>query len=307
MRVVSLLPSATELLYALGVDPVGVSHSCDYPPGARGKPTLTSTTVAYGTDHSPLDIDEQVADVEGPTYDLDRETLRDLDPDLVVTQATCEVCAVDAGAVVAAVESLEIDCEVVTLDPHGLEDVLDDVTRVGEAVGRAETARDLEASLRRRVERVEETVADGRSGEGRPTALLLDWPDPVFVGGHWVPDLLRLAGADPTLHDDGPSRRVRWSDVRDADPDRLFVAPCGFPLDRALDSLDDLRSRPGWDDLAAVRAGEVFALDGNGLVNRPGPRLVDSLETLAACLHPDLFDAPAPDVACRVGSDRLSV
>lgn len=308
MRVVSLLPSATELLYALDVDPVGVSHSCDHPPAARGKPTLTSTTVEYGSDRSPADIDDQVTAAAGPTYDLDRGTLRELDPDLVVTQGTCEVCAVDSSAVIAAVESLDLDCDVLTLDPHGLDDVLTDVTRVGEAVGDPERARTLEASLRRRVERVERTVgtagADG--GAHRPTALLLDWPDPVFVGGHWVPDLLRAGGAEPVLHDDGSSRRVRWSDVREADPDRLFVAPCGFPLDRGLDSLEALRRRPGWDELAAVRAGDVFVLDGNGHVNRPGPRLVDSLEAIAGCLHPELFDSPAPDIAARVGRDRLS-
>jgi iron complex transport system substrate-binding protein len=307
MRVVSLLPSATELLYALDVEPVGVSHSCDYPPAARGRPTLTDTSVEYDTDHSPASIDEQVAAVDGPTYDLDRETLRHLDPDLVVTQGTCEVCAVESDAVITAVESLDLDCDVLTLDPHSLEEVLADVTRVGEAVGRSAAARDLEAALRRRVERVEEAVTTAEAGGvTRPTALLLDWPDPVFVGGHWVPDLLRAGGAEAVVHDDGASRRVRWRDVRDADPDRLFVAPCGFPLERTLDSLDDLRNRPGWDDLSAVRGGEVFALDGNGYVNRPGPRLVDSLEAIAGCLHPDLFDTPAPDVVARVGRDRLS-
>lgn len=303
MRVVSLLPSATEILYALDVAPVGVSHSCDYPPAARGAPTLTSTTVEHGPDHTPADIDEQVVAVDGPTYDLDRETLRSLDPDLIVTQATCEVCAVDAGAVFDAVDALGLDSEVLTLDPHCLDEALGDVTRVGAAVGKEAAARDVEASLRRRLERVDETLGDGSD---RPTAVLLDWPDPVFVGGHWVPDLLSRAGATPVIHDDGPSRRVRWADVREADPDRLFLAPCGFDVDRAVESLATLRDRPGWDDLAAVEAGSVSVLDGNGHVNRPGPRLVDTVEALAWCLSPDDFDAPAPDVARRIGAERPS-
>jgi iron complex transport system substrate-binding protein len=298
MRVVSLLPSATETLYALGVEPVGVSHSCDHPPAARSKPVVTATDV--DPDATPAAIDEQVAAADGPTYDLDRETLAALDPDLVVTQATCEVCAVDSAAVFDAVASLSLDADVLALDPHGLDEALDDVVRVAEAVGDPEAGRDLRASL---CDRVDAVARRAHEAPTRPRTVCCDWPDPVFLGGHWVVDLLERAGADPVLHDDGPSRRVRWATVREADPECLLVAPCGFDVARAVESVTALRDRPGWDHLAAVRADRVFALDGNGHVNRPGPRLVDSLEAVAACVHPDLFDAPAPDVARRVARD----
>ena len=296
MRVVSLLPSATELLYALDVDPVGVSHSCDYPPAAREKPVLTSTAIDYGDDRSAADIDRQTRRVEGGVYDVDEGLLAELDPDLVVTQATCEVCAVDASDVLAAVERRGVDAEVLTLDPHSLSDVLDDVERVGAAAGASERAASLRASLTARVDRVTDRAA---ATTDRPRTAVFDWTDPVIAGGHWVPGMVERAGGTPGLVTDGPSKPQRWTDVRSFDPEVLVVAPCGFGVERAADALADLRSKDGWDDLTAVRDGNVFVADGNGHVNRPGPRLVDSVELLASCIHPERFDAPAPDVVRR--------
>lgn len=297
MRVVSLLPSATELLFALGIEPLGVSHGCDYPPAAREKPVLTSTDVEYGAERSAADIDRQTRSVEGSAYDVDETLLADLNPDLVVTQATCEVCAVDAADVHAAVDSANLDAEVLTLDPHSLSDVFEDVTRVGDAVGASDRAASLRRELEARVERVERRAA---AASDRPRTAVLDWTDPVIAGGHWVPGMVERAGGTPGLVTDGPSTPRRWADVRAFDPEVLVVAPCGFDAERAVDAVADLRARDGWGDLTAVREGNVYAVDGNGHVNRPGPRLAASLELFAACVHPDLFDAPAPDLARRV-------
>ncbi|QIB73655.1 ABC transporter substrate-binding protein [Halogeometricum borinquense] len=299
MRVVSLLPSATELLYGLGAEPLGVSHSCDYPPAARAKPVLTSTVIEYGDDRSPADIDRQTRNVEGSTYDIDVDLLADLDPDLVVTQATCEVCAVDASDVFEAVERRGIDADVLTLDPHSLSDVLDDLTRVGEAIGASDTAASLRAELEARIERVTDRAA---AAMARPRTAVLDWTDPVIAGGHWVPDMVERAGGTPGLVTDGPSTPQYWDDVRAFDPEVLIVAPCGFDVERGTDAVSDLRSTDGWANLTAVQNGNVYVVDGNGYVNRPGPRLVDSLELFASCIHPDRFEAPAPDVVRRVGA-----
>jgi iron complex transport system substrate-binding protein len=286
MRVASLLPSATETLFALGVEPVGVSHSCDHPPAARELPTLTSTVVDHA-DRSAADIDEQMRDVDGAVYDLDVDRLAALDPDLLVTQATCDVCAVDASAVRAAADRLDPAPDVLACDPHSFADALDDVVRIGEAVGEEAAATELRADCGERVdavcERAERAVAD----EGRPRAAVLDWTDPPIRAGHWVRDMVETAGGDPAFQSDGPSEPVAWDDVRAFDPEALVVAPCGFDRDRAVAAVGDLAERPGFDGLAAVAADRAYAVDGNGLFNRPSHRLVDSLEALFACLHPE--------------------
>jgi iron complex transport system substrate-binding protein len=302
MRAVTLLPSATETLFALGVEPVGVSHSCDHPPATRELPSLTSTVVDY-EDRSAADIDAQMRSVDGAVYDLDVDRLAALGPDLVVTQATCDVCAVDAGAVREAVASLDPAPELLTLDPHSFGDVLDDVTRLGEAVDRPDAAAALTDGLTARVERVRERAADAVADEGRPRTAVLDWTDPPIRAGHWVRDMVEIAGGDPSFQPDGPSEPVAWDDVRARDPETLVVAPCGFERDRAVDAVADLAGRPGWRDLAAVAHERVYAVDGNALFNRPSHRLVDSLEALFACLHPDRAATPpaANDRVARVG------
>jgi iron complex transport system substrate-binding protein len=288
MRVVSLLPSATELLFALGVEPVGVSHSCDSPPAARDLPVLTATAIDH-EGRSAGDIDDQMADAEGPVYRLDVDRLAGLDPDVVVTQATCDVCAVDEDDVRAAVAARALDADVVTLDPSSLGDLLAAVTRVGAAVGRPEAAARLRDSLSTRIATVEEAVP----AAPRPRAVVLDWTDPPMVAGHWIPGMVARAGGRYGLASPGdPSRPVEFEAIREYDPGVLVVAPCGFDRDRAVAAVDDLAAHEGFHDLTAVREGRVFALDGQGHVNRPGPRLVDSLAALAACLHPGAVDPP---------------
>ena len=301
MRVASLLPSATETLFALGVEPVGVSHSCDHPPAARDLPTLTSTVVDH-EDRSTSDIDAQMRAVDGAVYDLDEARLAALDPDLLVTQATCDVCAVDASEVRAAAERLAPSPDVLACDPHSFDDALEDVRRIGAAVGEKAAASELRADLSERVDAVRERAERAVAAEGRPQTAVLDWTDPPIRAGHWVRDMVELAGGDPSFQPDGASAPVAWGDVREADPEALVVAPCGFDRDRAVGAVDDLTGRPGFDELPAVRRDRVYAVDGNALFNRPSHRLVDSLQTLFGCLHPDHAATPpaANDRVARV-------
>ncbi|MFB6142950.1 MAG: cobalamin-binding protein [Halorientalis sp.] len=297
MRTVSLLPSATEILYGLGVEPVGVSHECDHPPAARDLPAVNRSRV--DADATSAEINAQVAAAEEDegVYEIDRDRLAALAPDLVVSQGICDVCAVDEVLVREAVADLGLDATVLTTDPHSLGDVFDDVERIGAATGRADRAAEFLADLRARVAAVERAVA-AEAGD-RPRVVVLDWLDPVMVAGHWVPELVELAGGSYGLADTGERSRPRqWAEIREYDPEVLVAAPCGFGLDQTAANRADLTQREGWADLAAVRNGEVYALDGHHYVNRPGPRLVDTLEFLAGVLHPDAV-APPPADACR--------
>ncbi|MFB6296646.1 MAG: cobalamin-binding protein [Halobacteriales archaeon] len=297
MRVVSLLPSATEILYALGVEPVAVSHECDYPPAARGKPAANRSRV--DPDASSGEINEQVAaaEEEGGVYELREDVLCEADPDLIVTQGVCEVCAVGDRLVEEAVADLGLDAEVLTTHPHSLEDVLEDVRAIGDRTGHEDRARELIGSLRGRIERVRE-----RAPETGRRVVVADWMDPVMVAGHWIPGMIEAAGGAYGMADPGERSRPRpFEDLLAYDPEVLIAAPCGFTLDRTTGNIDDLTGREGYDDLTAARAGRVYAMDGHSYVNRPGPRLVDTLEHLAGLIAPETFDAPPPDVARRVG------
>jgi len=305
MRVVSLLPSATEIVYTLGVEPVGVSHECDHPPAARDLPAVNFSRV--DPDASSADIDEQVQAAErehGGVYGIHVDVLDDLDPDLIVTQGICDVCAVDEVVVEAAVDDIDADPEVLTTDPHSLGDVFDDVQRVGAALDREDRAAAVVSDLRDRVAAVRERTEDVAE---RPRTAILDWLEPPMVAGHWVPELVATAGGEYGMADPGARSRPReWATVREYDPEVLIAGPCGFDLEQTRENLDDLRDRPGYDDLTAVREKRAWAVDGHHLLNRPGPRLVDTLETLAGILHPEQFPdppvefaRPLPDLAPR--------
>ena len=291
-RVVSLLPGATELVAALGVEPVGVSHECDYPPGVASLPAVT--TCRIDTQGSAAAVDAAVQDAvdDGGVFDVDRERLAALDPDVVVTQAVCDVCAVDQVAVRSAVDDLDLDASVVTLDVHSLADLYEAVARLGEVLGREATAAVVIEGLRERVGAV--AAATGEPAEG-PEVVVLDWPEPPMVAGHWVPELVRVAGGRYPLADVGEVSRPReWATIRDTDPDVLVVAPCGFGLDRTLAHLDALRDRPGRSSLRAVREGRVYAMDDHHHVNRAGPRLVETAALLAAVVDPAALGRKAP-------------
>jgi len=293
MRVVSLLPSATEVCYALGVEPVGVSHECDYPPAARDVPSMSRSRVDPGA--SSAEINEQVAEAEseGGVYEIDREALARVDPDVVVTQGVCDVCAVDTLLVEEALADVGSDADVLTTDVHSLADLSEDIERIGATLGREERARQVVADLRERVE----AVATRTTDLDRPRAAVLDWLDPVMVAGHWTPELAEIAGGRYGMADSGERSTPReWGAVREYDPEVLVAAPCGFDLEQTLENRADLTERPGWADVSAVADDRAVAMDGHHYVNRPGPRLVATLEHLASVLHPEVFGDPPADV-----------
>jgi iron complex transport system substrate-binding protein len=304
MRVASLLPSATEICYALGVEPVGVSHECDWPPAAEDLPTLDRSRV--DPDQDSAAINEQVAQAEqehGGVYEIDLDTLAAVDPDVVVTQGVCDVCAVDTLLVEEAIAEAGVDAEVLTTDVHSLDDLYADIERFGEVFDREDRAAELVADLRERVAAVRERTAE-IDPDDRPSVAVFDWLDPVMVAGHWMPELVDAAGGTYPMADTGDRSTPReWASVREADPDAVVAAPCGFGLDQTLDSAGELTDRPGFADLSAAESGRVYAMDGHYFVNRPGPRLVDTLEHLAGLLHPDRFDAPPEDVARELPVD----
>ena len=300
MHIVTTLPSATETVAALGIEPVGVSHECDYPPGVESRPSITRSRIDASA--ASGEIDQQVldaAETEGGVYDVDTETLDRLDPDLIVTQGMCDVCAVDEVVVAQAIAEIDADPEVVTTDPHSVGDVLDDLDRIGRAIGSEhETrARAVRAELESRIEAVQERTA-AFDGDDRPRVAIFDWTDPVMVAGHWTAELVAWAGGEYGLAAVGDRSRPReWDEIRAYDPELVSVAPCGFGLDQIAANRSDLTDRPGWDELTAVQTDRVWALDGHHYLNRPGPRLVDTLEAIAGIVHPDRFDVPDRDVA----------
>ncbi|USZ70663.1 cobalamin-binding protein [Natronosalvus halobius] len=306
MRIVTTLPSATEIVCALGLEPVGVSHECDFPPAVRDRPSVTASRI--DADASSGAIDEQVLEAAAGdgVYDVAVDTLDSLDPDLVVTQGMCDVCAVDEVVVERALEAIAADPEVLTTDPHSVADVLADVERVGEAAGVLERARDVVAALEERIDAVRTRTADIAPGDGeRLRVAIFDWTDPVMIAGHWTAELVEWAGGRYGLADAGERSRPReWDEIRAYDPEIAIVAPCGFDLEQTAANLADLSDREGWDELAAVREGRVWALDGNQYLNRPGPRLVDTLEAIAPIVQPERFPEP-PDESVAVPLDVL--
>jgi iron complex transport system substrate-binding protein len=284
MRIVSLLPSATEIVYALGLDNalVGVTFECDEPANARRDKAI----VVGGRDTSgmtPGEIDAYVraqAATGADLYHLHEGALAGLDPDLILTQDLCWVCALPSGTVSDALDHLGCSAEVVALDPHSLDEVLDTILQVGSAAGAEERATTLVASLRARLDAVAAAVA----GRPRPRVAVVEWVDPPFPGGHWVPDLVTAAGGEPVAALPGTrSRAITWDDVADARPDIVVVSPCGYHLDGAFAQASVVAD--------ALPGPAVWAIDGDGLVVRPGPRLVDGVEALASVLHPQAVRA----------------
>ena len=293
MRLVSLLPSATEIVYALGLDDqlVGVTFECDEPPAAR----VDKTVVVGGRDTrgmTPGDIDryvkEQLAS-GGDLYTLHSDALAQLRPDLILTQDLCRVCALPSGHVSDALDYLGCRADVLSLDPYSLDEVFDTILAVGTRTGVADRARDLVAALRTRLA----TVTAAVGGRPRSRVAVVEWVDPPFPGGHWVPDMVAAAGGEPVAGRPGQrSVETTWDDFAAARPDLVIVAPCGFHLDGAA-----AQARRVTAHLPGV---PVWAIDGDSLVVRPGPRLVDGVETIAAILHPDALGAPLADAAVRV-------
>lgn len=296
MRIISLLPSATEIVFALGAgdELVGVTFECDYPPPARTKRIVSTSTLPDGLD--PARIDELVAEKMAAgedLYRLDDGALAGLNADLVITQDLCAVCAVDVSNVHEALDHLGCTAKVLTVDPQDLAEVLTSIASIGDATGTRDRADELVASLTSRLD----TVRHHTAGRRPVPALVLEWTDPPFAPGHWVPDLVVSAGGRSVLGRPGEqSYRTDWADVAASGADVVICAPCGFGLDDSAKLADDVARRD------VLPSGvPVWAVDANGSFARPGPRLIDGVEAVAAILHPDVFGPPDPVLARRIG------
>jgi iron complex transport system substrate-binding protein len=281
MRILSLLPSATEIVYALGLedDLVGVTHECDWPEAALTKRSVTFSALPPATE--PAEVERLVsASVNGgePIYRLDYDAVRELQPDLVLSQDLCAVCAVPSGYVNDALDALGCRAEVISMDPSSLTDVLDCLLEVGRATGKDARAEALVKTLHSRLAAVREAV----SGLDRPRTFGLEWSDPPFNGGHWVPEMIETAGGEPVLGQWGtPSVRVTWDQIAIASPEVVVFMPCGYDVEAAEAEGAGLLDRP---ELAGARS--LFAVDASSYFSRPGPRLVDGVEILCSALHP---------------------
>lgn len=302
MKVISLLPSATEIVFALGAgdELQGVTFECDYPPEARDKPVVCRTALPTDRPMLPREIDEAVRermDRKDPIYVLDRALIQRIQPDLILAQDLCRVCAVPSGQVEDALRELGTEADVLSLDPSTLDDVLETIRSVGKSLGREDRAEELVSSLRRRVEAVR------RTGLRLPSirVLCLEWSDPPFAAGHWIPDMVEIAGGVNLLQEKGqPSRRISWREVAEATPEVIVFMPCGYYLEEAEEEAIGLFANPDFADTPAAREGAVFAVDASSYFSRPGPRIVDGLDILAWAIHPEAFPEPAPGTIARV-------
>lgn len=302
MKVLSLLPSATEIVYALGAQDslCGVSCDCDYPEGVTTKPVVSAKVLPITPTTSPGEIDQLVRDqlqVSDSIYSLDRSLIQELRPDVILAQDLCRVCAVPSGHVEEALDVIGCTAEVLSLDPHSLDEVLDGILTVGSALGVSHRAESFVAHLRSRLDRVRSLT----SGAARRRVVALEWQDPPFNGGHWIPEMIELAGGTDLLGTPGArSRTLTWSEVEAATPDVIVYMPCGYDLEDAVGQIPALFAIEEFRRTPAALRGDVFVTDSSSHFSRSGPRLIDGVEILAGLLHPDCLSPPPPSKALRV-------
>jgi iron complex transport system substrate-binding protein len=291
MRIVSLVPSATEMLFTLGLGTyvIAVTHECDYPPAARALPKITRDALPTGLSAAEIDAAVKQRTLAGESiYELDAEALHELQPDLIVTQALCSVCAVSYDDVRAIAEEIDTQPRVISLDPHTIGEVLGDARTLAQATGRKDAAVEFVRDAAARIDRVRVRVRGAR----RPRVAALEWLDPPFAAGHWMPQLIEYAGGEDMLGFAGERSEERsWEAVAASEPDIVIIMPCGYGADIAHREAEMHR-----DELARAGAGEIVAVDASAYISRPGPRLVDGLELLAHILHPELFPEARGDV-----------
>jgi iron complex transport system substrate-binding protein len=320
MRIVSLLPSATEILYALGVGDqvVGITHECDFPPEAAGKPALIKPRVDLTA--APAEIDRQVSDLVArgeSLYGVDAELLASLKPDLIVTQDLCPVCAASPEDLAAALTRFARPPRVLTLTPHSLDDVWGDIIRVGEATDTLPHAETLAAQLKTKVQAVASSTASATAAAAaqasvatqavasasaqaavRPRVVCLEWLDPFYVGGHWVPEMVAIAGGQDVLGRAGnPSFKVSADDVAQSNADLILVMLCGYDAKRNAKEFQSSKIPQNWENLPAIHNRRIFAVDANSHFSRPGPRLADGVQLLAHLFNPRQFQSPLPSGA----------
>ncbi len=290
-QIVSFLPSATEIACALGLTDqlVGITHECDYPAEIAGKAIVVRSALPIES-MSQAEIDVAVAQRmrDGRSlYEVNEKLLQELEPDLILTQDLCQVCAPSGTEVSQALNLLPKKPRILWLTPNSIEEIFANVVELGEATGRAKEAAALVANGRARLEKIAAVI--GRLSR-RPRVFCMEWLDPVYCSGHWVPEMVRIAGGEDSLGSEGAdSVRIPWCEVREFEPEVLIITPCGFNLEKTIEQARQLSSCEGWSSLPAVRQGRVYAVDANSYFARPGPRVVDGTELLAHLIHPDLF------------------
>jgi len=300
-RIVSFLPSATEMACALGLGDqlVGITHECDYPPEVEGKAIVVRNVLPIEKMSQPeidLAVTQRMRDGLS-LYQVDEKLLRELAPDIILTQDLCQVCAPSGNEVTQALELLPKKPQILWLTPKSLEEIFDNLRELGQATGCVKEAEELIASGRARLETV---LAITRTLPARPRVFCMEWLDPVYCSGHWMPEMVEIAGGVDALARKGTdSVRIPWSDVLEWSPEVLVITPCGFNLDKVIELTPQLFNNPGWCDLPAVRNGRVYAVDANSYFARPGPRVVEGTELLAHLIHPELFQWEGSQEAFR--------
>lgn len=302
MRIVSLLPSTTEIVCGLGLEDalVGITHECDFPAGITDRPRLTSSRISHETMTS-AEIDHAVRsqlDGHGSIYNLDEDALRELRPDLILTQELCDVCAVSYKTVTQAARALHAGLTIVSLEPNTIDDIFGNIEMVGELTGHTREAKDLIGQLKERLDRVREITSAVTT---RPRTLMLEWLEPPFAPGHWVPEQVAIAGGDHAFGKAGErSVTTTAEEIRQYAPEVIVLIPCGYYKEDILRQLPTANLPEGWNELPAVQSGQVWATDATSYFSRPGPRVVDGVEILAKILHPEIFGPPNSNEAIPV-------
>jgi iron complex transport system substrate-binding protein len=300
-RIVSFLPSATEMACALGLDDqlVGVTHECDYPPSVREKPIVVRSAISMET-MTQAEIDKTASErlQSGHSlYQVDEKLLQELAPDLILTQDLCQVCAPSGNEVTQALNALPRKPEILWLTPKSLKQIADNLREIGEATGCSAKAEEWIASSHGILEHVAEAA---RQASSRPRVFCMEWLDPIYCSGHWVPEMVSIAGGEDHLGQEGSdSVRVAWEDVLAWQPEVLIIMPCGYRLDQVLEIAPQLCARSGWLDLPAVQQGRVYAVDASSYFARPGPRVIEGTQLLAHIIHPEVFPWTGPADAYR--------
>ncbi|OLE70614.1 hypothetical protein AUF78_05685 [archaeon 13_1_20CM_2_51_12] len=305
MRICSLLPSATEIAFALGLGTqvVAVSHECDYPPEASNRPVLTKSAI-HRKIHRSLEVDREVEQRGGDIYEIDEKLLEKLKPDLILTQELCHVCAVSYTKVKEAARILDADTKIVSLEPTNFEEIVDNILLIGRMTSRLGEAEKLAAQMLQRRNRVREKT---RSLQDKPQVFFMEWLQPPWAGGHWIPQMVDYAGGVDGLGRLGkPSHRIDWTEVVKYQPEIIVLSPCGFDTNQVMEEAHVLASYEGWKKTPAFKSSRIYAVNASAYFSRSGPRVVDGLEILAHIIHPELFpENPHPEAVRTVPKEMI--